>query len=94
MRVPAIPVPAQSRLLRVTDKFRDGVLLVTGGYFMVLLLTWVMSMFGVRLPSMFSSGPLGIGLGLVAASLAAANLLLDFDMIRSAARARMPKWWV
>ncbi|GIL67919.1 hypothetical protein Vafri_21192 [Volvox africanus] len=86
-------VAFQSGLIRVTNKFRDGVLMVTGGYFMIMLLTWVMSMFGVRLPNILSSGPLGIGLGLVAASLAAANLLLDFDMIRSAARARMPKWF-
>ncbi|EFJ40599.1 hypothetical protein VOLCADRAFT_108084 [Volvox carteri f. nagariensis] len=86
-------VAFQSRLIRVTDKFRDGVLMVTGGYFVMMLLTWVMTLFGVRLPSMLSGGPLGIGLGLVAASLAAANLLLDFDMIKSAARARMPKWF-
>ncbi|GLC39292.1 hypothetical protein PLESTB_001574200 [Pleodorina starrii] len=86
-------VAFQARLIRVTDKFRDGVLMVTGGYFAAMLLGWVMSLFGVKLPSMLSAGPLGIGLGLVAASLAAANLLLDFDMIRSASRARMPKWF-
>ncbi|KXZ46709.1 hypothetical protein GPECTOR_41g673 [Gonium pectorale] len=86
-------VAFQARLIRVTDRFRDGVIMVTGGYFAAMLLTWVLSMFGVKLPGLFSAGPVGIGLGLLAAGLAAANLLLDFDMIRSAARARMPKWF-
>lgn len=35
----------------------------------------------------------GIGISLVACGLAAANLLLDFDMIRQTARQRMPKWF-
>lgn len=73
---------------------QTGVMMVTGGYFLTIMVTWLLSMVGVRLPGLFSSGPLGMGLGLMAAALAAANLLLDFDMIKSAARARMPKWWV
>ncbi|KAG2430115.1 hypothetical protein HXX76_010214 [Chlamydomonas incerta] len=83
----------QTRIIKVTDKFRDGVVMVSGAYFITMLFTWVMSMFGVRLPSLLSSGPIGMGIGLLAAGLAAANLLLDFDMIKSAARARMPSWF-
>lgn len=41
-----------------------------------------------------AGGILGIGITLGATALAAANLLLDFDMIKSAARRRaMPKWF-
>ncbi|KAG2447861.1 hypothetical protein HYH02_007317 [Chlamydomonas schloesseri] len=83
----------QTRIIKVTDKFRDGVIMVSGAYFITMLFTWVMSMFGVRMPALLSSGPIGIGIGLVAAGLAAANLLLDFDMIKSAARSRMPAWF-
>lgn len=72
---------------------QTGVMMVTGGYFLTIMVTWLLSMVGVRLPGLFSSGPLGMGLGLMSAALAAANLLLDFDMIKSAARARMPKWF-
>lgn len=37
-------------------------------------------------------GPLGIGISLVAAGLAAANLLLDMDWIEKASYQRLPKW--
>ncbi|KAG2484735.1 hypothetical protein HYH03_016482 [Edaphochlamys debaryana] len=83
----------QTRIIKVTDRFRDGVIMVTGGYMITMLFTFVLSLCGVRLPGLLSAGPIGIGVGLVAAGLAAANLLLDFDMIRSAARQRLPKWF-
>ena len=51
------------------------------------------SLAGVHVPGIMSGGPVGIAVGLVSAGLAAANLLLDFDMIRSVARQRMPKWF-
>lgn len=58
-----------------------------------MLGTWLLSLAGVQMPGMMSGGPLGIGIGLVSAGLAASNLLMDFDMIRQVARQRMPKWF-
>lgn len=49
-------------------------------------------MVGLKLPSLLTAGPVGIAASLLAVGLASANLLLDFDMIRSAANERMPKW--
>ncbi len=48
----------------------------------VILGSWLLSLLGVQVPGLFSAGPIGIGLSLVAAALAASNLLLDFDMVR------------
>ena len=49
---------------------------------MTMLMTWLLRMCGVQLPSLMAAGPIGIGVGLLAAGLASANLLLDFDMIK------------
>lgn len=159
----------------MTDQFSDAVRAVSGGFFLTMLVVLVMGMFGVRMPSLLSSGgcelgrfgwadaclrvracgekgavgyawghqyhrkvkaprkqrrcvtraaalpspckaaraedapacgppqtllnrpnprapdspgPLAIGISLVSAGLAAANLLLDFDFIRQATRSR------
>jgi len=83
----------QARMISVTDNFRNGVMMVTGGYMFAILGSWLLSLAGVQMPGLMSGGVVGIGISLVAAALAAANLLLDFDMIKSAARSRMPKWF-
>eukprot|EP00195_Chlamydomonas_chlamydogama_P014549 CAMPEP_0202897070 /NCGR_PEP_ID=MMETSP1392-20130828/5927_1 /ASSEMBLY_ACC=CAM_ASM_000868 /TAXON_ID=225041 /ORGANISM="Chlamydomonas chlamydogama, Strain SAG 11-48b" /LENGTH=245 /DNA_ID=CAMNT_0049582623 /DNA_START=286 /DNA_END=1023 /DNA_ORIENTATION=- len=83
----------QSRLINVNDNFRNGVMMVTGGFMFAMLGSWLMSLMGVQLPGLAAAGPVGIVICLVSAGLAAANLLLDFDMIRSVARSRMPKWF-
>jgi uncharacterized YccA/Bax inhibitor family protein len=57
-------------------------MMVTGGYMFAALGTWLLSLCGVKLGGLLSGGVVGIGISLVACALAAANLLLDFDMIR------------
>ena len=66
-------------------------MMVTGGFMITMLVTWLLSMVGVHIPGLMSGGPVGIVVGLFSAGLAAANLLLDFDMIRQVARSKMPK---
>jgi len=67
--------------------------MVTGGFMITMLGTWLLSLVGIQIPGILSGGPIGIAVGLVSAGLAAANLLMDFDMIRSVARSKMPKWF-
>ncbi|KIY96816.1 hypothetical protein MNEG_11146 [Monoraphidium neglectum] len=78
----------RSGLIRVTDQFGDAVRAATGGFFISMLAVLVMGMFGIRFPSLLTSGPLAIGVSLVSAGLAAANLLLDFDYVKQAAASR------
>ncbi len=79
-------------LPQVNDNFRNGVMMVTGGFMMTLMASWLLSLVGIQIPGIMSGGPIGIVIGLASAGLASANLLLDFDMIRRVARDRMPKW--
>lgn len=86
-------VAFKTGLIKVTDKFRDSVMLCTGAYMMLILFTWLFSLCGLQLPSLFSAGPVGIAASLLAVGLASSSLLLDFDMIRSASYQRLPKWF-
>lgn len=82
----------QSRIIQITDRFRDSVVAVTGGYFVSMLAVMLLGFMGVRLPMLFGGGPLAIGLSLVSAGLAASNLLLDFQFIERCAFQKLPTW--
>jgi len=82
------------RIIRVGNTFMKVVCALTFGYVAVVMLTWLLSMF-TPIPSMgqvmFSGGPLGIGIALIAPILATLNLLVDFKVIEEGAKARAPK---
>ncbi len=69
----------KSGIIKVTSKFRTGVVMATGGILVVYLLTWVLSMFGINMPYLHEGGLIGIGISLLIVGVAALNLLLDFD---------------
>jgi uncharacterized YccA/Bax inhibitor family protein len=69
----------RAQIIKVTQKFRAGVVMATGAVLVVYLLTWVLSMFGIRMPFLHEAGLMGIGISLVIVGIASMNLLLDFD---------------
>ena len=79
-------------VIRVTDKFRMGVVAATGGIFAFYMLTWILSFFGVRFGSLMGSGGLSIGISVAVVIVAALNLVLDFDFIERGAAAGAPKY--
>jgi uncharacterized YccA/Bax inhibitor family protein len=81
-----------SRIIRVTDKLRMGIVMATGALCFFYLITMVVNFFGVTMPLVFSATPLGIGFSLFVVGLAAFNLLLDFDFIERCARSDAPKY--
>ena len=88
----ALLVAYRAHLITVTDKFRMGIVAATGGIALVYLASLVLGFFGVRIPLLFASGPVGIGFSLVVVVIAALNLVLDFDLIERAVRAGAPKY--
>ncbi|MFO0950725.1 MAG: Bax inhibitor-1/YccA family protein, partial [Isosphaeraceae bacterium] len=80
-----------SRLIRVTDKLRMGIVAATGGLCLFYLISMVLSMFGMQMGFLRAPTPLGIGISLLAVGLASFNLLLDFDFIERASRSGAPK---
>ena len=108
LRFPGIPIQAvaltfgtlvmmllvyRSGLIRVTDKFRLGVVAATGAIALFYVVSMIMGFFGVHLfPSIAGATPLGIGISVVIVIVAALNLVLDFDFIERGAQASAPKY--
>ena len=81
-----------SRLIRVTENFRLGVVAATGGIALFYLVSFVLSLFGIRIPYIHESGPIGILFSLVVVAVAAMNLVLDFDFIERGSSVGAPKY--
>jgi uncharacterized YccA/Bax inhibitor family protein len=81
-----------SRIIKVTQKFRLGVVAATGGIMVFYLLQMVLGFFGVRFLSVNGSGMLGIGISLIVCAIAALNLVLDFDFIERGVNYGAPKY--
>ena len=107
LRFPGIPMQAvgltfgtlvalllvyRAGIIKVTDNFRLGVVAATGGIALFYLATMIMGFFGVRFPSLFGAGPLGIGISVFVVIVAALNLVLDFDLIERGAQMGAPKY--
>jgi uncharacterized YccA/Bax inhibitor family protein len=83
----------RSGLIKVTDKFRMGVVAATGGIALLYLVDIGLRAFtSIQIPFIHESGALGIGFSLLVVGLAALNLVLDFDMIDRAASQGAPKY--
>jgi len=79
-------------LIRVTEKFKLGVVAATGGIAVFYLVQFVLGFFGVRFAAINGSGVLGIGFSVVVVIVAALNLVLDFDFIENGVSAGAPKY--
>jgi uncharacterized YccA/Bax inhibitor family protein len=80
-----------TRIIKVTDKLRMGIVAATGAIFLVYMLNLVLRMFGASVPFIHDAGPLGIGISLVIVGVAAFNLLLDFDLVEKGVERGAPK---
>jgi uncharacterized YccA/Bax inhibitor family protein len=82
----------RSGLIRATEKFKLGIVAATGGIALIYLLSMVLGLFGVQIPYIFGSSPIGILFSVVVVVIAALNLILDFDFIEQGALRGAPKY--
>ncbi len=80
------------RIIVVTEKLRSVVMAAGMAIGLTYLVSIVMGFFGSSVPMIHESGLLGIGFSLVVVTVAAFNLLLDFDMIDNLQRRGSPKF--
>jgi uncharacterized YccA/Bax inhibitor family protein len=85
-------VAYRSGVIKVTEKFRLGIVAATGGIMVFYLLQFGLGFFGVRFTSVNGSGVIGIGFSLIVVGIAALNLVLDFDFIENGVRMGAPKY--
>ena len=82
----------RTRLIRVTEGFKAGVIAATGAICLVYLVSFVLRLFGLSVPFIHDSGWIGIGFSLFVIVIAALNLVLDFHFIEQGAAFRAPKY--
>ena len=82
----------KSGLIQVNRKFVIGLTAATGGVCLIYLGSWILGMFGIGVPFIYSSGLFGIGFSLVVVAIAAFNLILDFYIIEQGAAQNAPKY--
>lgn len=68
-------------IIRATERFKTVVVSCTAAVFVFYVLAFAASFFGVRIPFLHEGGVIGIGFSLFVVTLAALNLILDFDTI-------------
>lgn len=88
----ALLLAYRSGLIKATENFKLGIVAATGGIALVYIATIILGFFGVGIPYIHGSGPIGIGFSLVVIVIAALNLVLDFDFIEDGARLGAPKY--
>lgn len=79
------------RILRVTERMRSIVQLAMFGIFTTYMVSFVMSLFGARMPFIHDASPIGIAFSIIVIIVAAFMLLTDFDFIERGAAAGAPK---
>jgi len=82
----------RSGLIKATENFKLGIVAATGGIFFIYIISMVLGMFGVNIPLIHDSGPIGIGFSAVVVVIAALNLVLDFDFIENGEKIGAPKF--
>tara|TARA_B100001093_G_scaffold508149_1_gene569788 strand:+ start:12810 stop:13541 length:732 start_codon:yes stop_codon:yes gene_type:complete len=86
-----------ARILKATPMFTRIVISLTGGIFILYMMTILLNLFtGMTLPFLHSTGPLGIGISVFILGVASLNLILDFGFIERGVENKSPKvgeWW-
>jgi len=82
----------KSGIIRATENFKLGIVAATGAICLIYVVGWIMSFFGASIPMIHDSGPVGIGFSLFVVTIAALNLVLDFDFIEHGSEHGAPKY--
>jgi uncharacterized YccA/Bax inhibitor family protein len=79
-------------VIKVTQKFRLGIVAATGGIFLFYFAEIILGFFGIHFVAINGSGPIGIAVSLFIVAIAALNLVLDFDFIEQGVNQGAPKF--
>ena len=88
----ALLLAYKSGLIRASENFKLGIVAATGAIMLLYVVGFVLSFFGIQIPLIHGSGFVGIGFSLFVVTIAALNLVLDFDFIENGVAAGAPKY--
>ena len=81
-----------TRLIKPSENFKLGIAAATGGICIVYLVSIVLGLCGIQVPLIHSTGWIGIGFSGFVVTIAALNLVLDFDFIEEGCSSGAPKY--
>lgn len=87
----AVLVAYSTGIIKVTNKFIMTILLAMAGIFVMYLVAWIATLFGADLFFWDEPTPLGIGVSIIIAIVAALSLAIDFAFIDRGSKAGLPK---
>lgn len=79
-------------MVRATEKFRAGVVAATGGIAVIYIVDLGLRFFGMQVPLINDAGPWGIAVSLLIVTVAALNLILDFDFVETGIQEHAAKY--
>lgn len=88
----ALLLAYRARLIQATEPFKLFVFSATSGIAIMYLLTFVLGLFGTKVPYVHDSSWIGIGISLFVVVIAAFNLVVDFDYIETGVQMGSPKY--
>lgn len=71
----------QTRIIVVTKRLRTVIVTAAASIFVIYIVSWILSFFGIHNPFIWGTSWIAIGFNVVAAIVASFTLLLDFDFI-------------
>ena len=80
-----------TKIIKVTDKFRRTVIFATLGIMVLYLGSFIISLFGGSVSFINDASLIGIGFSVLVCGIAAMNLALDFDFIERGSKAGLSK---
>lgn len=80
------------KIVKVTEQFKSIVVASTLAIVTYYLVSWVISLFTSWQPVHYGNSLMSIGISVFVIVIAALNLFLDFDMIETGAKRRLPKY--
>src|ERR687897_1874281 len=80
------------RIVKITSRFATGVIAATGGFLLLYMVVWLLSLLGGGFAFLYAPTPLGIGISVLIVILGELNLTLDFAFIERAAGAGAPRF--
>lgn len=81
-----------SGVIKVTEKFKIGVVAATGGIAIFYFISIILGLFGIQMPFISDSSWIGIGFSVIVVGIASLNLVLDFDVIQQLSKSGAPKY--
>ena len=79
-------------IIKVTGKFRKGMMAAMMGLLLFYVASWVAGLIGLNVSYLHGGGSFGLIFSLIVTGISAFSLLLDFDFIERGAEAGAPKY--